>query len=343
MASSDSSHWEQLSPLPRGTFNDNYKHNLMKMDSTHFSTVCNGIVTYDTNGDNWNVENPKILNNTNGASCYNPISKQIFIVEEHVRTKTMHIFDIEANKLTKFGTSFGESIEPIWVNSCCHFIGGGINGNLHEIWNDDTKKLQHIHTFHEFARVNHTFSGFKKFGLIYSSKRKELLLFGGKHNEQPPLDMIYRYSLLTRNWVKLDHKLPRKMYGFGCVMTKCQRYIIILGEEHEVRSGRYHDYWLRQEIFIFEPATMQFIKSKIKLPFGSGCKAIIMDDKHKNDLLVHGFVKKSINKYNMNIPFALISLIGVWHSMEYIHVIEACNSKNPRHWKINVDEIIKTK
>ena len=245
----------------------------------------------------------------------------------------MHIFDIEAKKLTKFGTTFGESVETILMDSCYHIIGGGIDGNLHEICNDDTKKLQHIHTFHEFARRNQFCSGLTKFGLIYSSKRMELLLFGGKHDDQP-LDMIYRYSLFTKNWMKLDHKLPRKMYGFGCVMTKCQRYIIFLGgEDHSL----YYD-----GIFILEPATMQFIKSKIKLPCQKGCRAIIMEDKHNNDLLVHGFVKKEINKYNMNIPFALIGLIGVWHSMEYVHVIGADHSETG-HWKINVDKIIETK
>ena len=335
---SSHSHWDKLSNLPGGGISHYHHFKLMKMDSSHFSTVNNGIMTYNTNGNNWIIEGQQIFKNTNGPSCYDPISKQIYIAQQHVRTKTMHIFDIQTKKATKLRTSFGESVDAIWMDSSCHIIGGGIDGNLHEIWNDNTKKLQHIHTFHEFARINPTNSGLTKFGLIYSSKRKELLLFGGQHqkdiHDQPPLDIIYRYSVSTRNWKKLDHKLPQKMYDFGCAITKCQRYIIVLGGE----PGEDYGYRGCNEIFILKPATMQFIKSTIKLPFHGGCRAIIMEDKNKNDLLVHGFVKNEVNKYNMNIPFALIGLIGVWHSIEYIHVISKINGS---HWKINVDAIIK--
>ena len=35
---------------------------------------------------------------------------------------------------------------------------------------------------------------------------------------------------------------------------------------------------------------------------GERCNAIIMEDEPKNDLLVHGFIKKEMNEWNMNIP-----------------------------------------
>ena len=68
------------------------------------------------------------------------------------------------------------------------------------------------------------------------------------------------------------------------------------------------------------------------------CRAIIMENKQENDLLVHGFVRNKMEKYNINIPFALIGLFAIWNLTEYVHVI---GSVYEHHCKINVDKIIK--
>ena len=74
----------------------------------------------------------------------------------------------------------------------------------------------------------------------------------------------------------------------------------------------------------------------MRLPFKWTCKAIMMEDKEASDLLVHGFVRKDMNECNINIPFALISLMTVWYGlMQYIHVLHIKGN----HWKINVDKI----
>ena len=77
----------------------------------------------------------------------------------------------------------------------------------------------------------------------------------------------------------------------------------------------------------------------MRLPFEGKCYAIMMENKQENDLFVHGFVRKEMETYNMNIPFALISLIAIWHPMECIHVI----SEYGKHWKVNVDHILRLK
>ena len=41
---------------------------------------------------------------------------------------------------------------------------------------------------------------------------------------------------------------------------------------------------------------------------------------------------------NISIPFVIVSLIGIWHLTEYVHVID--QAKNGRHCKSNVDKII---
>ena len=74
------------------------------------------------------------------------------------------------------------------------------------------------------------------------------------------------------------------------------------------------------------------------------CEAVKMEDEEQNDLLVHGFLRKSMKKSKMNIPFALINLITIWHSIEYVHVMSNAMSDYEdenkfNHWKINVDKI----
>ena len=61
-----------------------------------------------------------------------------------------------------------------------------------------------------------------------------------------------------------------------------------------------------------------------------------MENKQENELLIHGFVEKKMKKYNINIPFALIGLIAIWHSIEYLHVINIAGY----HYKIHIDKIV---
>ena len=139
MASSSRSHWVRLSPFPPKKID--YHCNLMKIDSSHFSTVCNGIITYNINQNNWNAENQEILKNTNGPSCYDPISKKIYIPTQHKKHKTMRIFDIDTKKLAIFRTNcdkgYGKSADAIWMDSSCHVIGYDTDSNLHEIWDNE--------------------------------------------------------------------------------------------------------------------------------------------------------------------------------------------------------------
>ena len=49
---------------------------------------------------------------------------------------------------------------------------------------------------------------------------------------------------------------------------------------------------------------MEFIQSEIGLPFKDECGTVIMENKQENDSLVHGFIRKEMNKYKINFPFA---------------------------------------
>ena len=106
------------------------------------------------------------------TSCYDPISKQLYIACD----EEMLIFNMQTQKkkLRRYSINKIQYKTAICIDSIPHLIGGySDNGNLHQIWNDESKKLEQIHRFNEYPM------GFSKFGLIYISKRKELLLLSG--------------------------------------------------------------------------------------------------------------------------------------------------------------------
>ena len=309
--------------IPNETRIDVYA-NMKKIDSSHFIAVSNGIVAYDTKANKWSVHHQQILNDIKASSAYNPASKQLFIPQN----KKILIFNVKTKQLQQFENPTLECMKfskAIWMDNMCHIIGGPQGNTSHLIWNHETKQLRHIHTFGDYSGM------LALYGLVHLRRNGNLLLFGGAYasSSYQPLDAIHKYTSSTGNWVKLDVKLPNKMLCFGCVITKCQKYIIIMGGS-EVKQ----DFG---NIFVLELKTMKFSESVIKLPFENICKAIIMENKEENDLLVHGWIKREVNLLVVNIPYALISLCCIWHSIEYVHVIDI----HPNHWRINVDKILK--
>ena len=194
------------------------------------------------------------------------------------------------------------------------------------MWDTKTKELQHIHTFNEYIE------GFQHFALMEVPEQHILLMMGGCNIRGAlicyEVDRIYRYCIRSRIWKKLDTKLPHPMHKFGYVMTKGERYIIIMG-------GTGFTYY-QDRIFVARLSCLKFFESQIKLPFEGRCKAIIMENNQKKDLLMHGFIRKEMVKNNILIPSSLIDLFITWHSLEYVHVFN--NEGN--HWKIQVVDII---
>ena len=305
--------------------------NIWKMDESRFICIDEEISSFDIMKNQWlkwDMNKVKLPEPATAVSAYDASSKQVYILGRD----GMLIFD--TGKITRHHCAISNVLEPtlFCVDSICHSIGGWYSNN-HQIWNNETKQFQQVHTFSEYP------GGFGSFGLIHAKKRKEIFLFGGYDmTDGKRLDVIYKYSLSTKTWGKLDTKLPHKMNYFGCVITMDEQYIIILGGFTMECGATWDD-----KIWVLSLKSMSFRECKIKLPFIGKCAAIIMQNKNENDLLVHGWIRKDINKYNMNIPFALISLIAIWHSTEYVHVLNANLKENGAHWKINVDKIIDMK
>ena len=128
------------------------------------------------------------------------------------------------------------------------------------------------------------------------------------------------------------------MVGCGHIISKDQRYIVLLAGTAVIN---YVDEDM-DAIYIFDLVKLTILQSEIKVPFKGKCRAILMNDKHKNNLLVTGFAKESMG---LEIPIAIFGMIAIWHSIEYIYVIKAPtiqngNNENASHWKILIDKII---
>ena len=276
--------------------------------------------------------------------CYDMQSKQLYLLNLNEKYGKMMIFDMEEKKINQYECpEFSSSANAICMDGVCHIIGGHdrrelrfegyneIETNLHQIWNHETKESETIHTFDQYP------NGFNQSGLIYISNQRELLLLGGyKHDydySKFRLDTIYKYSLTNRKWTELDIKLPYDLCDFGCVITKDQRHVIIMGGKATDDDG--HQYMCMENIFILDVMKMTIGESKITLPFNR-CKAIIMENKIENELLVNGFIRKETDLGKMNIPIAIISLCAGFHVVEYIHILHY----NGGHWKINVKKIL---
>ena len=63
-----------------------------------------------------------------------------------------------------------------------------------------------------------------------------------------------------------------------------------------------------------------------------------MNHKEENELLVDGFVRDIMTKYKMNIPFAIMKFIGIWHVCEYAHIMNEFGYI--QHKQINIDRIL---
>ena len=324
------SHWI-WQRYPGINFDECHKSNLVRIDDFTFIFATKaGFYSFNTKQNKWEKKKKKLSKYSTSLSiAYNANSKDLFISTSRTNSSThFHIFNMGRKELQRITSDETCLPQLICMDSVCHCIGpdGDVNG--HKVFNHDTKRWEYIHIFDE------PLSNFGSFELEFSSKRKELLLFGGyqlgadwnKFNE------IHKYALSTNKWTKLDIKLPTKMARFGHVITKEQQYVIILGghKHFDLVEGR------EDLIYIFNLESMEIVQSEIRLPGRMDCDAVIMENKEENDLLVHGFIRKEINKFNMNIPFALISLIGIWHSIEYIHVI---SKRGRKHWKINIDRL----
>lgn len=317
---------------------DNYGsiiESIIKINPENFMVEADGYLhQYNTKENTWTrIQAEHMDARGSPFIAYNSNSKQIYATID----SAMMITNIETpSKYKEYSCDQIQFSSLIFIDNICHIIGGVENEDhdahdSHYIWDEQTKKVKHIHKFNE---MKGDISGF---GLVYDSHKQQMLLLGGFDSGRTEMkwrrDEIYRCDLSSSSetdwiWTKLDIKLPHGMNNFGCVLTTDNRYVIIMAG-----LGMDKNY---DDIHVLDLNVMNIFAVDLKFPFDRICIAIIMEKKVENEFLVQGFVRNEMKEYGMDIPMELINFMCKWYCIEYLHVI----NEEMKQWKVNVDFII---
>ena len=109
-----------------------------------------------------------------------------------------------------------------------------------------------------------------------------LYSFGGYLHHY--LDCVHKYNIAEDSWTKLAGILPtERMNNFKLASIMNGRYILLFGGNIE---GNPID-----DIYIYLVRDQVFQLSKVSCPVKGKCHVIAVNDKEKEELTVHGFVR----------------------------------------------------
>jgi hypothetical protein len=168
--------------------------------------------------------------------------------------------------------------------------------------------------------------------VIHFKSKHCILSFGGIIDGHVS-DSVYCFSLLSKEWNKLQIKMPIKLHSFGIVKTRSERFVILFG-------GMQANAALSGDIWIFDTLKNVFTRSNLKTPSrGEFHAAIINDSGDKDEVLTFGFVSQCFKLKEFAavqpLPFYLIQFISKWMQNQTVHLLA-----NYGHWTINVDHIL---
>ena len=115
------------------------------------------------------------------------------------------------------------------------------------------------------------------------------------------------------------------------------RYILSFGGRRDKR------YTQIDSILIYDVEKKQCLGRELKLPVRShDCQAVLMADQNRDELLTSGFVRRCYKAEEFRdeciLPTPLITIIGKYVAMEFVHLILA--TKRGNHYRINIDDIL---
>ena len=149
-------------------------------------------------------------------------------------------------------------------------------GDKHYKWDPKKQELQTLGVIKydiEYAKMIHV-----------ESQNKLILLGGLGDTDNWPLrsNRITEYSIANNTWGLLADKdgetvvLPLGLYGFGCVLTKDERYIVIFGGTSGREGGE------EDGIYYLDLLTMKWTECVLKCPSNNNYVAVLdgMEDVH---------------------------------------------------------------
>ena len=287
----------------------------VRIDPDHFIVATGNdkavnFKKYDIRRNKWiplKMEEIKNITSFPRNICYDPRSKCIYFMseEELIQIDTNDANKIVRHRVEGFTRRYPHYFTIFAADNKCHIMRRN-DDTTDYVWNVTNKKLT---------------ANKCKFGdncqLFYLSSKQDLFLAPDGH--------LGKYCNLTQKWsiLKVKNRSLRRLRSFCVAATKNEQYLVI-----------FYDL----DIFVLDMKLMTVCTSKVKLPYVVDVSAVIMDYKTDTDLLVHGFVRNEMKKYTLNIPFALISLIGIKSLIEYAHIIT--KDRYHKHYEMNIDKIL---
>ena len=267
---------------------------------------------------------------------WNEETNEFYMYKKH----ELEIYNVETKKFKRYATILDVYAHQYTiVNGDFHVIGGYISRD-HMIWDPKTERFISQYTFptYEWDKC------LENAGCVYVASRNMLLLFGGYDaGIIQPLDAIWKYDLMKKQWKKVS-TLPLALQSFGFALTFDEKYIIIFG-------GMSSDFHYNHDIWIMNVDTFDVKKSKIKCPgydeeidpeeIDSEWKAVVANDRNRMGVVVTGFIRKcwleeEIVKNLMFPPYDVIQLIKTWCVMDNVHLI----SREGDHWRMSVTDLL---
>ena len=334
------SNWIQLKDPGFGSCTNPVKINSDKfiigeLDGMFIDTDC-GIHQYSTTKNEWTK-----------LSAY---------PKEYIAHKPSMLYDYETQKIWMIGDGNSEILEfdytkpdnfnIIKYDNLC--VGAHpnillIKGEYHIIFGSDNRRhLVYKSTkgschpiMNILFRPRHTICDDYDHGLenakcVYIESKRQILTFGGNdYGNQHRI--VHKYSFYEDKWSKLAI-MPLKCSGFGCILTRDERYVILFGIKDLQKSGI-------GAIYVFDVEKINFKESPINCPqMYIDYHAVLMGNIMEDELLVFGWLKTDCSECNIYLPIEMMNLIVRWTSIEWVHLL----SKAQGHWKIPVKQIIES-
>ena len=115
--------------------------------------------------------------------------------------------------------------------------------------------------------------------MVHVSSQNKLLLLGGYDRDyEDVIDTVRVYSTTKNEWKQLLNdngdtiKLPLALSGFGCILTRDERYIVILGGTSGGIGGE------EVTIYYLDLWSMEWTKSLVECPINNEFICVLTDN-----------------------------------------------------------------
>ena len=214
----------------------------------------------------------------------------------------------------------------IVIKNELHLIGGMNRSHLR--WNKETNQFEILH-LNVVSESNIFVNGSRLVGV-----GNRVISFGGHWSGW--LNCMMEYDIIKDVWKRLKITMPKAMTDFGCTAAMNDRYILLFGGIDGM-GFKFDD------IYVYSVWDESFRKSRIKCPKRGKFHAVAVNDKEREELCVHGYVRHQWHQSEINEqlfpPRYLIQIMRRYYHKEYIHLFQSGGSGNS-HWKKDVFDIL---